>query len=239
VDKILCAAPEIAADVESRHVDRDRVVLLPNALDVERFPPRSRARTAEARRRLKIRADAKVLLHFGWDWDAKGGDLFVAAVRRLSERERVVAVTVGGGGAARMARDRAGLGEDIRVIEPTEDVSGLYAAADVFVATSTVRAEGMPVAVAEALASGLPVVATDIPSHAELALRAGNVRLTLHDGDEVAAAVRSALATEPRLAAHMGSRARERLSEQMDLEAWSERVVGLYERALAPLGRLS
>jgi glycosyltransferase involved in cell wall biosynthesis len=238
VDQILCSAPEIAAAVQSRHAPAERVILLPDAIDLDRFPRRTRARTAEARRRLGLRAGARVLLHFGWDWDAKGGDLFVAAARRLSERQPVVAVTVGGGAPAYAARTRAGLGDDVlRVIEPVEDVATLYAAADVFVATS--RSEGTPFAVAEALASGLPVVATDIPGHAELAHRAGNVRLTLREPDEVAAAVRSALATDSRLAEDMGRRARARVCEQLDLSAWSERLVELYERALSAHGRLS
>ena len=238
VNKILCSAPDIAAAVQSRHAPAERVVLLPDAIDLDRFPPRSRARTAEARRRLGLRAGARVLLHFGWDWEAKGGDLFVAAVRRLAEREPVVAVSVGGGSVARAARDKAGIAEEqLRVIEPLEDAATLYAAADVFVSTS--RVEGLPFAVAEALASGLPVVATDIPRHAELAHRAGNVRLALRDPDEVAAAVRSALATEPRLAETMGTRARARVSEQLDLSSWSERLVALYERALVAPGRLS
>jgi glycosyltransferase involved in cell wall biosynthesis len=238
VDKILCVAPEIAASVESRRAPRDRVLLLPNAIDLERFPHRSRARTAEARRRLRIRGGVPVLLHFGWDWEARGGDLFVATAQLLAERGPVVAVTVGGGSAARAARERAGLDEDVlRVIDPIEDVAVLYAAADVFVATS--RSEGVPHAVSEALASGLPVVATDIRGHADVAHLAGNVRLTLSEPDEVAASVRTALATELRLADDMAARARARVSAQMDLEAWSERLVQLYERALAPLGRLS
>src|SRR5215210_1416997 len=78
VDKILCTAPEIAAAVQSRHAPAERVVLLPDAIDLDRFPPRTRARTAEARRRLGLRAGARVLLHFGWNWEAKGGELFVA-----------------------------------------------------------------------------------------------------------------------------------------------------------------
>src|SRR4051794_19059910 len=119
VDQILCSAPEIAAALQSRHAPAERVVLLPDAIDLDRFPPRSRARTAEARRRLALRAGAHVLLHFGWDWDAKGSDLFVAAVERLSERQPVLAVTVGGGAAARAARERAGLGDDVlRIVDP-------------------------------------------------------------------------------------------------------------------------
>jgi glycosyltransferase involved in cell wall biosynthesis len=240
VDGILCVAPEIAAAVQSRHVPRDRVVLLPNAIDLDRFPPRSRARTAEARRRLGIRAGVSVVLHFGFAWDAREGELLVDAVHRLAAGASgpIVAVSVGGGSAARAARDEAGLGEDVlRVVEPVEDVTSLYAAADVFVATGP--AKGTPFAAAEALASGLPVVATDTAGHAQLAHRTGNVRLALSESDEIAAAVRRSLATRPALAESMAARARARVSEDMDLQAWSERVIGLYERALAPLGRLS
>jgi glycosyltransferase involved in cell wall biosynthesis len=238
VNGILCVAPEIAAAVQARHAPRDRVMLVPNAIDLARFPPRGRARTAEGRRRLGLRGDSTVLLHFGWDWDVKGGDLFVAAVQRLAAEGPLVALTVGGGAAAEASRRRAGLGRDVlRVVEPIEDVTSLYAAADVFVATS--RAEGMPFAVAEALASGLPVVATDIAGHSHLAHEAGNVRLTLQEPEEVAAAIRRALGTESSLAQAMGARARERVAHQMDLGAWSKRVVALYERALAPAGRLS
>jgi glycosyltransferase involved in cell wall biosynthesis len=232
VDGILCVAPDIAAAVQARHAPRDRVVLLPNAIDLSRFPPQARARAAEARRRLRIGTQARVLMHFGWDWGRKGGDLFLEAVRPLVEREGVVAVTVGGGQAARASRKRLGLPEDlVRVIDPTEDVSMLYAAADVFVSTS--EAEGMPYSVAEALASGLAVVATDIPGHAFIAHEAGNVRLTLHEPDEVAAAVRSALATDPAIAAAAAARARSRVASRLDLEAWAQRVVDMYEDALS------
>jgi len=231
VDGILCVAPNIAQAVTARHAPRDRVVLLPNAIDLERFPTRARARTAEARRQLRIPADARVLLHFGWDWETKGGDLFVDAVKRVVGREPVVGVTVGGGNPARSARRRLGLAEDVlRVVDPTDDVATLYAAADVFIATS--EAEGMPFAVAEALASGLPVVATDIPGHAYLAHVAGNVRLTDRDPDEVASAVRRTLAADADIAAASAARARGRIATELDLEAWSKRVVDLYRQAL-------
>ena len=106
-----------------------------------------------ARLRLGLPADQPLLVHFGWDWQRKGGDLFMQALRALRERGiEAVGVTVGGGEPARELRDELGLGHAVHVLEPTDDVRALYAAADVFVSPS--RAEGTPYSVMEALSSG-------------------------------------------------------------------------------------
>jgi glycosyltransferase involved in cell wall biosynthesis len=54
-----------------------------------------------------------------------------------------------------------GLVELVRFLGPVDDVSGLYMVSDVYVHSST--SEGLPNAVLEAMAAGLPVIATDLP----------------------------------------------------------------------------
>jgi len=54
-----------------------------------------------------------------------------------------------------------GLGDSVRFLGPVDDVSGLLGAVDLCVHSS--RTEGLPNAVLEAMAAGVPVVATDLP----------------------------------------------------------------------------
>jgi glycosyltransferase involved in cell wall biosynthesis len=144
VAAIVCVGESIAAEVGARHAPSGRVVVLQNAIDVERFPPIDAARRSEARRRLGLDEGLPVLLHFGWDWHVKGGDLLAEAVQRLARVGPVAALSVGCDPKVVAAQsERLGLPEGaLRVLEPTDDVAGLYAAADVFAATS--RAEAPP-----------------------------------------------------------------------------------------------
>lgn len=61
---------------------------------------------------------------------------------------------------SRLCEDLA-IGDRVRFLGPVDDVDGLLGACDLFVYSS--RSEGIPNAVLEAMAAGLPVVATDIP----------------------------------------------------------------------------
>lgn len=233
VEEILCVAPNILDQARARLAPGDRLALVENAIDLTRFPLVSEERRREARANLGLRADAQVVLHFGWDWQRKGGDVFLQAVGSLLERgelDRLVAVTVAGEQGVGAA-ERLGIAEHVRVVGPSDDVQALYAAADVFVAPS--RGEGHPFAVAEALASGVPVVASPIPGHEMIAKAAAACRIAELDSRAFADGMLAALslpATE---------RERERLAarswvvEEMDILAWSERMLERYDRALA------
>ena len=109
------------------------------------------------------------------------------AVRMLRERGvEAVGVTVGGGEPARLLRDELSLGHAMHVLDPTDDVRTLYAAADVFMSPS--RAEGTPYSVMEALSSGTAVVASDIPGHSAIGAGIASCVITPHDPAAIAAA---------------------------------------------------
>jgi glycosyltransferase involved in cell wall biosynthesis len=161
------------------------------------------ARAAAARRwrrRLGLAADDLVLLAVANPRPQKRLQLLprvLAATRDESrhrgERRRVRLVLAGGGyrKADRRILDdlrseaaRLGLANDVRVAGSVDDMAGLLAAADVLVSTSAY--EGLSLAQIEALASGLPVVATAVGGTPELA--AGNAAMALVDVDAPPAA---------------------------------------------------
>lgn len=232
VDAIVCVAPSVVAEMRRRGAPKGRVHYIINGIDIAGFSLFSEPERALARAALDLSEGDRVVLHFGYDWALKGGDLFVRAIARLrSHGERVVGITVGGGEQARVAADRIAAKGVIRPIEATSDVRRLYAAADVFASSST--REGMPFAVIEALCLGVPVAATSIPPHRYFA-HLSNVRVVPANDRELAASVSSLFNRDPQAAAVSGAESRAWVRSHFDLKLWAERLGALYDMILNP-----
>jgi glycosyltransferase involved in cell wall biosynthesis len=233
VERILCVSSELAEVVVDRGAPQSRVEFLHNAVDVERFRLLEPQEREIARLRLGLPGDQPLLVHFGWDWDRKGGDLFLQAVRGLRERGiEAVGVTVGGGEPARALREQLGLGHAVHVLKPTEDVRALYAAADVFCSPS--RAEGTPYSVMEALSSGTPVVASDIPGHTLMGAGIASCLITPHDPAAIVDAVEGLAERDSHEVAADALGAHLWMRENLHLPRWSAGLVERYEHALGP-----
>ncbi len=215
-DRILCVSPDRAAAAIAQGAPRSRVRYFPNAIDASAFGPSSREEQTAARETLGLPADGPVLLHFGWDWERKGGDLFLDAVRTLAGRGRTfTAVTVAGRAAPELVTLPSGAA-----------VRALYAAADVFVSPS--RAEGMPFSILEALASGVPVAASDIPGQVAIADGLGACRVTPLDAHALAGAIESLLDRGPETVERDATEAAARVRAEYDLGPWAARLLDLY-----------
>jgi glycosyltransferase involved in cell wall biosynthesis len=191
-------------------------------VDTSRFRPDPRRR--EARAALAIPRDADVLVMAAAINRQKGIALGVEAFARLAAaRPRLHLAVLGDGPERRrleaLARAGAG-GARVRfagvVDEP--EVARYYAAADIML-YPTLRAEGMPRAILEAMSSGLPVVATD-RGGLRTAVRDGETGVLLRraSADAVATAV-AALLDDPARRQRLGERAAALVREQFDLSA--------------------
>lgn len=112
-----------------------------------------------------------------------------------------------------------------------DSVDELLAAADLFVLPSW--EEGMSVALLEAMAAGLPVVATDIPGNRDL-VTGGRTGLLVpaRDPARLADAI-ARLLTEPALGAALGAAARGRAASRFSVARMAERHLELFDRLLA------
>lgn len=197
-------------------------LVIGNGVDVDRFAPDPVAR-ATTRAALGIRGAAVVVVTVARLVREKGLlELADAAysLRRMADLHFVVV------GAA-LPSDRSDIGPALaehpvadalgsrwRLLGYREDVADVLKAGDIFVLPS--YREGLPRSVIEAMASGLAVVATDIPACRELlgGCDCGTL-VPARDAQRLADAIRE-LAEHPEARARMGQRARQAAAARYD-----------------------
>ncbi len=235
VSAILCPAPNIADDVRRRLAPRGRVHFLPSAVDVEDFPLLEAEDRLRHRHTLGISPQATVLLHFGWHWHLKGGDIFMATVKELVDGGAEGLVAIERGSVEDAERDIAelGLADVVRIQPMIEDIRVLFGAADLLVSSS--RDEGMAYSVLESLCCGTPVVATDVPGHLYIGDRVAACRISDRDPSSLARTIHEVLGRDPAGARAEALEAREWIATDLGYAANAERLVGIYEEALRPL----
>ncbi|HUJ35336.1 MAG TPA: glycosyltransferase family 4 protein [Solirubrobacteraceae bacterium] len=227
-DRILCVSPELHRDLRARGAPPGKLLDFPNAVDTQRFSPITDSERAAARSALGLPPAARVVLHFGWTWHRKGGDLMLAAAERLGSDPELTVLTVVGESATPDLANHLERIPALRVVAPTSDIRRLYGAADVFLSCS--RAEGMPFAVMEALACGLPVVGTALPiQRALLSDLPGACIVPEDDPAAITAAITAVLSLGPGARAAHARLARARIDPAYALETWARRLVDLYE----------
>jgi len=203
----------------------------------------SQVERQSARERLGLAPDAVAIGTIGARAYQKAHERLVELAHRLDEDDRVRTVIIGGEIAAQTkayARlvhepaDRAGLTQrsKIKWINAGSQVRDYLPALDIFVMPS--RAEGIPVAMLEAMASGLPVVASDVGSISEVIQSGANgflVRSEPFDSTGFADTVRR-LVNDADLRAKLGAKAQETARRDFSAESVAEAHVRAYERAL-------
>ncbi len=166
----------------------------------------------------------------------KGHDTLIAAAALvIGQRPDTEFLVVGGGPLdASLKRDveRRGLGAQVQFLGERSDVPALLASGDLFVLPS--RSEASPNGVLEAMAAGLPVVASRVGGLPELIESGVNGLLVEPDRPaELAAAVLD-LIGRPQVAAALGVAAREKAERQYSLDRM---VSGFEHLYLSELGR--
>ncbi len=161
-DRVIAVSDSLRRIVEEYGVERDKITVVPNGVDVTRFAPMPRA---EALERLKLQNEALRILYVGGIKRSKGIDYLLKAARKLVKTfHRPIQLLLVGEGEyeqeAKVLAEELEIADMVRFIgkRPNSEIPLWINASDLLVLPSL--SEGFGVVLIEAMACGKPVVAT-------------------------------------------------------------------------------
>ena len=230
------------AAVDDLRIPPDRITVVPRGRDPERLGVPSPARRLASRRALGWDPDDEVIVTIGRHEFQKGHRYLLEAVgrlRRTRPRLRVIVAGRRGNASADVEAMRRSLDlvDEVRFVGHRDDVPSLLAAADLFVFPSLY--EGFGGALIEAMALGLPIVASDVPAIREVVEEGRNSLLVPRgDPDALATGIAELLDQAERREA-FGRWSRRRFEERFTLDRVVPPMVELYRSLVRRPGRVA
>ncbi len=220
-DAVVAVSEDVRQQMAQHRLGRtSQLRVIENGIDTSQFAVRDNTGIHELE-----------ILHVGRLERIKGQDVLVEAMRdvvQACEGARLVVVGDGSTRGALEAQARAlGLDAQVRFVGATMNVKPYLARAGMFVLPS--RSEGLSVALLEAMAAGLPIVATQVGGTGDALDHGSCGMLVPPDDPRALARAMVTLCTDRAKAAELGRSARLRAAERYSLDATVERYLAAYE----------
>jgi glycosyltransferase involved in cell wall biosynthesis len=211
---------------------RESITVLHNS--VQPFPPVSAEQVREARDRISAPADTPIIVSIGRLSREKGHvDLLEALAAVRSDGTPFHAVFVGEGverERIEATRSRLGLEKQVTLAGLQHDVRPYYAMAQIAVMAS--HSEGSPNALLEAMAAGLPIVASRVGGIPEIATDGESALLVERQRPEELAKAIQRLLRDPDLRSKLAARAKSAAADYTP-DAYRRALTAIYERVLS------
>ena len=209
--------------------------VVPLGFDLGEFAAIDDRARADARQRLDLAADAEVVSTVGRLTAIKQHRLFLDAIAAAARSRPRLLALVAGDGELRSDLEayarQLGIADRVRFLGWRRDLSTIYGATDVFMLTS--RNEGTPVALIEAMASGVPGVSTDVGGVKDV-IDSADVGARVPDGDAAGLAAHLVrYLVDPELRRRSGQRARAAVLDRYGLDRLVRDITALYRDLLA------
>jgi glycosyltransferase involved in cell wall biosynthesis len=228
-DTVVATSPQLIehSPVLTRY--QGKCVVVPHGIDLERFrgSPADHAESARIRARF---GGAPLLLGVGRLIYYKGFDV---AIRALPSVPGAHLILVGEGPLRRelesLAR-RLGVADRVTLLGEVEHVTPYYLASDIYVLPSVARSEAFGIVQIEAMAAGVPVVNTLLPSGVPFVSRHEETGLTVppSDPDALGSAL-SRLLGDPELRRRLGAAGQARAQAEFSQAVLGRRMLAVYQ----------
>lgn len=241
----LGVSPGLIASYLQAGLPAGRIREVPNGVDAARFTPASAAERQALRQRLQLPIDRPLVLFVGVMMPDKQPDVLLDAWLQVRRTTGVAStlVFVGASNPAlyeladglvdrvRAAADASGYGSEVLFVAPTAAIEDYFRAADVFAMPSA--REGLPIVLLEAMACGLPAVASQLPGSTDTMIESGVNGMLVPSGDAKAlAGALTTMLSQPAEAARMGEAARLTVAGRYTIEHVAEQWLDAYQQLL-------
>ena len=241
-DRFLAPSPRLADLYQTSRLPAERLREVPNGVDTDRFRPPTQGERIAIRRALGLPQEAFLILFVGFFSHEKRPDALFAAWKRARKaeatpsgvvfvgatRSRYYEVDAAMADEIRREAQELGIEKDLRFIEQTLEIDRYYRAVDCFVLPST--REGLPNVLLEAMASGLPCLATCLKRITDCLIVHGENGFLFPSGDlEAMSSLLVQLMRDPELRKRVGERARKTVLERFSIGATARRVLQIYQ----------
>lgn len=241
---VTACSPDLAERATGLGADTARTITIPYGVDHDRFRPAAPDERAAVRQELGLRPDERLVLAGGRLVHKKGLDVAIDAFATAAMREAGPArLVIFGYGDLRHDLEaqatRLGLADRVLFAGRIERdrTPALFAAADLFLLPSVHdhagNVDGLPNTLLEAMATGLPIIASNVVG-VPTVIDDGVEGLLVPEGD--AAALGSALAAllrDPARATALGQAARARVERDLTWPQIARRYLAVYREAIA------
>jgi len=236
-DAIIAIAPAIRAELlnDYRIGRAEQYRIIPLGFDLAPFAAVDAAARTRARRELGIADGTPVVTTVGRLTAIKQHGKLLDIAKLVKERlANTLFLIVGDGelrGELEAQAARLGLADSVRFLGWRRDLATVYAATEVFALTS--RNEGTPVALIEAMASGVPGVSTNVGGVPTVIANTAMGTLVPLDDDRRFADAVAGLLERPTDATAMGARGRAHVLAHFDSRRLTDDIERLYRELLA------
>jgi glycosyltransferase involved in cell wall biosynthesis len=213
-----------------------KVEVIPNGVDIEQYDVDTQASDIRSSIRTDLGLDtsARLIAMIGTLKEVKGHRYMIEAMSVLAPRYPDLHLLLAGDGALRAQLEAqtadAGLDDRIHFLGSRSDVPGLLAASDLFVLPSLW--EGLSMALLEAMATGLPILASKVSGTVQ-AIVPGEHGLLIPPGDTQAIVDGLVeLLSDPDRARAMGQAAKRRVQAEFSAQKQADEHLNLYSRTI-------
>ncbi len=233
VDAVAAISRGVADAMVAGGVCARRITIIPSGVDCVHFAPPAAHQRDLARRQLGLEPGQIAVGAVGALEPRKGHRFLLDALALLRARHREIRAFIAGAGSQRAAlldqTNRLNLGQTVRFMGSIADPRALFWALDIFVQPSL--KEGLGVALLEAMACGLPVIASRAGGMAEMIDHGGDGILVDAADSEALATALEELSASPAIRDSMAACARIK-GQSFSMQSMARGTLALYQSTL-------